>query len=887
MVEELYIYDKDGVRQSVDLNSPSGITLKWVSNLFNSLDKVNCSYSYTFKIPITRHNREVFDNLDDIRHISGMLGRKVKAEFIQNGIPMFSNGNLYVDKAASDGYSCVFTWGVVEGLQKLKDVGCSLNELRDALTKAGYESKELTDDMLEWSEVVSNSSIMTQFDNTAKVLRPYYGIYPSDPNYGEHSVYDSVYSQGVPKPVMPVMYLIDSINKAFGTTFSFGEKRNGMDSLPSEPISKWLMKDLNIITYGVLPLTGIELTDKQISSLSKELTYERVRGGSNRILGTELIFCFKKDFPSSLPMMKQEVNYIAYKGYDDAGKEISWDFPSSETELQNYSAKSIAEWNSSSFLCVGITAISSAPIKMTGKFYITISRADDENKISQSLYDNMKFKVYSWKVVNKGYSDEHIEKIEVTSYEATDTEEVMDSDNVVRWRFHYNFMEEEGYNAASFQNEDAYSTGKDYAEYWFGFDSVIRIRSLTMEKEFTFAPKINDITEEVHLIDTFTNLPDIDCLSFMKSLFYMVGGFPFVNTKGEIVIGRYETIKENLGKLNVVDWSKKVTSLLPSYTEMSLHLSDFKQNNYYMNKWDDLDRTGSDLKEEDDVYEDGIGDIICQDETLDKEQTVQQIPFYPPYLLNRKFPATTDGTIKSRDFDISGNNFSINDRGEVVNSNKWKYVESKPAYGYVHRIPFFDNTKTDRIKDWAENYGVNYVRMSVLNPFKDIMMNPSYRYLQEIVRSPFMITENLLLNEFDLMDLDYTKPIYLEKYNSYFAVVSIQRESSGVCKCELVKLPAYKPPIVVTLSINTQDSIYINIMLELSRTDDRNINVGLILKNEQKGRYVKHINVSLQKNNIISIFKPIRGTEEWEIYDVWLDHYEEGDYNDYEFKIGG
>lgn len=114
MVEELYIFDKNGMRRSVDLNSPSGITLKWVSNMFNSLDKVNCSYSYTFKIPMTRHNREVFDFAEDIRHTSGLLGKKLKAEFIQNGIPLFRNGNLYIDKSTADSYSCVFTWGVLK-----------------------------------------------------------------------------------------------------------------------------------------------------------------------------------------------------------------------------------------------------------------------------------------------------------------------------------------------------------------------------------------------------------------------------------------------------------------------------------------------------------------------------------------------------------------------------------------------------------------------------------------------------------------------------------------------------------------------------------------------------------------------------------------------------
>ena len=257
MVEELYIFDKNGMRRSVDLNSPSGITLKWVSNMFNSLDKVNCSYSYTFKIPMTRHNREVFDFAEDIRHTSGLLGKKLKVEFIQNGIPLFRNGNLYIDKSTADSYSCVFTWGVIEGLQKMKDDSCSLNELRETLVKAGYENDELKEEgMVEWgNDPILTPEIMTIFDNSKKILRPYYLNLPSDPNYSEYLSMEAskVYSQGVPKPVMPVRYLIECINKAYGVTFDMGKSAKGKENLPTSPISKWLYDEERIITYGCIP----------------------------------------------------------------------------------------------------------------------------------------------------------------------------------------------------------------------------------------------------------------------------------------------------------------------------------------------------------------------------------------------------------------------------------------------------------------------------------------------------------------------------------------------------------------------------------------------------------------------------------------------------------
>ena len=79
--------------------------------------------------------------------------------------------------------------------------------------------------------------------------------------------------------------------------------------------------------------------------------------------------------------------------------------------------------------------------------------------------------------------------------------------------------------------------------------------------------------------------------------------------------------------------------------------------------------------------------------------------------------------------------------------------------------------------------------MNIWNGFKNISKNESYAYLQSIVKNPIVITENFLLSELDLHNLDYAVPIYLEKYNSYFAIITLERDSKGICKAELIKLP--------------------------------------------------------------------------------------------------
>ena len=693
-----------------------------------------------------------------------------------------------------------------------------------------------------------------------------------------------VYTQGAPKPVMPVRYLIECINKAYGLTFDIGKSAKGKENLPTSPISKWLYDEENIINYGCIPLTGVDVTENQQKQFSKELVFKSEYGLDYRLLGTYVILIFNKNKDVIYPYNvynRQKINYIAYQAFNYKGDHIGWDFPSSQKELMSYYADTIDKWNDSKYECVGIKAPSFCKIKMEGSFSAIITKAFNNN-----FFESIKIHVYSWKVVNRGTTDEHIERVDVASYGPVSITTSFDSNGNEKYIATYNFNEDEGFEPASFQNEEAYNAGQNTAEYWLGFDKNFAYMGeglLNIERQLSFTPNFDDIDYDAHIIDTFTNLPDIDCLSFMKSLFYIVGGFPYVNFDGTIKIDRYDNLKDNIRKGFIYNWSDKVTNQgLSGYEELSYH-NDFKQNNYYLSKWDDLDRTSNDLKEEDDLYEDGIGNVKVEDNTLDKVQTVQQVPFYPPYILNRKCPKVTDRTIKQWNFNIADNNYSFDVVEGLVNSNKGRYIESKPAYGYAHHIPFFDSMKVNRIKPWSENYNTDYVRMSILNPFKDILMNPSYRYLQKIVEHPIIITEKLLLNEFDLMDIDYVKPVYLEKYNSYFAIISIQRDSKGVCKCELIKLPTYQPPVKVTLSFESQYSKFLHYKVSSTSKEDKTITIGFIIENSNDGQYVQHSKVNL-KGESFQIFNPTSNTN-WVIKDVWLDHYEEGDYNDYEFEI--
>jgi len=113
ITEELYII-VENQKIRLDIETPSGITLKYISNMFNDLTKFCASYSYTFKIPKTKNNMLAFDLIDDVRHDSNVYGKRIQCLYVRDGFEIFKNSFLYVNDTADDCYNAVMTWNVIE-----------------------------------------------------------------------------------------------------------------------------------------------------------------------------------------------------------------------------------------------------------------------------------------------------------------------------------------------------------------------------------------------------------------------------------------------------------------------------------------------------------------------------------------------------------------------------------------------------------------------------------------------------------------------------------------------------------------------------------------------------------------------------------------------------
>lgn len=741
MKEELYIILASGERKKLDLGDSSGITLNFKSNIFGDLSKITCSYSYTFKLPLTTNNRQVLDNSEDVRHQSAMIRKRLKAEFIQNGIPLFSNANLYIDSVETD-YKAVLTWGVVEGFEGLKDNDISLVELPSDIS-----------DIVRFQNIELQES--STYSNDAEYLHPLRKVTNLFNGYiASAQVVNTL-------PVVPIRKIISKINECYGTKFNLGALYTGNTSWNST-IGYVSTKDDDLINRGVVPLVNCKLTQKQrearIGILSNFVFL------NNSFLATALPFLEGLDAHDIITFDIQEPEI---GGYYEIGSEninnTNYKFTFYKKALS--SVEKIILDGRFIFLFENIGARYK---KDTG-----IAEFDRTEVIPQLIVKQKKFQLKEGSSTNGEIIwDDAVTLNGIRAYD-NDYSYEDDTYHYHFYAFEFDFRESNGKKRLSI--DDFQSTNATYPCVLIVTEDI---KECYVADNIKMIPDgmISDNMLSGFEIDINSNLPDISCMTFMKSLFYMMGAFPNVNKNNEIVPLFYGDIEANIKNGNALNWSSRIMGNRSALAQkIDFKVAGFAQRNYYLLKNDDLEMTDEEYEEEEDIYESGLGVIEVDNETLDTSKTIIQLPFYGPYILDRKWPSLATGNdVKNEKRDDDGN---------------IEFCESKPAIGMIRSIPEVELEGQTEGSIVYTKTGRHIMFMDIWNGVKNITNNKNYAYLQKIVKRPFVITEYLNLNEFDLRDLDYTVPIYLDKYNSYFAVVSVTRDSKGKCKCELLKLP--------------------------------------------------------------------------------------------------
>lgn len=235
-----------------------------------------------------------------------------------------------------------------------------------------------------------------------------------------------------------------------------------------------------------------------------------------------------------------------------------------------------------------------------------------------------------------------------------------------------------------------------------------------------------------------SNLPDISVVDFIKQICWLFGLFAIKSDTGVSFISVNKII-DNRDK--AVDWSKKLVPTGWTAKETSYTFGDFAQKNYFR-------------YEENENAKSADGYMVVQNNTLDHEKDLVKLPYTAggdngdmravPY-----FKWSDDGTI-----------VELEDCGDRI----------------MQLVISFDSQgKEDAWLDFSDLKFQNRVSRFGLSSYQDL------------IKSPFVIKDTFRLTEIDLKNLDYSIPVYIERYAAFFAIISI-RSQGDYSECELLKL---------------------------------------------------------------------------------------------------
>lgn len=829
MKEDLYIYTQDGERQQLDLSTPSGITLKWVSNLFSDISKLTCSYSYTFKLPMTQHNIRTLNIVNDMRAKSAMARVSNKAEFYINGICLCPNANLYLSEVGTDSFSCVMTWRVLKAFETLKSAQTKINEL----PSVGNFTWKTGDCELIYG-YPSNL-----WKNTDNILYPNYDA-------------GVPYEDGTPpKPVVPIYRIVQMINAHFGVKFKIG--REISERMGTLPIDNFNNKNYygacvydDFITHGVVPITGLtpftvnKYTARNVKFVNSNSEYDcyLVIDGSVDQEGTYRKFVNENDdtkfFRENENWNNTDVIDLHYWGgvaviaEDPASAnhstpiDVKWNeyvetgrfmHSTRETSVQEDNVETLNVWKSwtgsngryrgyavheaqrtlehyfkilESNTQAGLRALRcKAECTMRGAatirvkksavtagrttapdywwIYLIEAKKNDEGEVTLDTYSEQSDDWMGFRSIQKEETDsEYIYYFDFgINYEVRQIKiDPIEDDNTIGVLFWSGYEYTPTNNIDTFQYDDVL------------FDEIV-IDSIT--------PTIEEVSTLPVEMDIIGNLPDISCFDFMKDLFYLNGALPKIERDGETISAMfYNQLRDRTFAGEGLDWSKK---LIGAHTDkpssVKYENSNFGQKNYFEMAYSKRGKSNEELANELDLYDDGYGTIGINDKILDEEKSLYTAKFYPGLRRDIRYP-----------------NMIVGKTTKVWDGEKQLNTSANPVYGYLNfrkLNPLYEDVtdidKRPMIKDNGGDF--EHIRMDVFEPFQEI--SETFGYLQAILENYTCVKEKLRLTEFDLQNFDESVPVYLDKYNTFFAVSSIQRDKNGISTVELIKLPYVEP----------------------------------------------------------------------------------------------
>ena len=191
-------------------------------------------------------------------------------------------------------------------------------------------------------------------------------------------------------------------------------------------------------------------------------------------------------------------------------------------------------------------------------------------------------------------------------------------------------------------------------------------------------------------------------------------------------------------RANAYDWSANLLGERGGDSpEAQFSISEWAQENWFRYETDDS------------VNVDADAPLKVNNESLERKRDAVKLPFAP-----------TDGN-QILQYDVN------------VDESGAQSLELREVKPRIMRLYQADNGKA-------------LLRFNGLR-FDEIIKN-YYKGYSELLNSCVVVKEKLRLTEYDIRDLDFTRPVYLAQYGRYFGIVSLQ-VSGKECTAELALLP--------------------------------------------------------------------------------------------------
>lgn len=229
-------------------------------------------------------------------------------------------------------------------------------------------------------------------------------------------------------------------------------------------------------------------------------------------------------------------------------------------------------------------------------------------------------------------------------------------------------------------------------------------------------------------------IPAIKTVEFFKAICHMFGWYLEATPDGLKLVD-YNTATD---KSRAVDWSDKVVSVGDVPESIAFKYADYAQRNWMRYKTDESIAYPTDAD----------ASIDIADKTLENDKTLFTLPFASSY------------------------------KDEIIQYRTVRDENDNPVVEFIKTEP--------RIMGLLENTTTPWLYFIDALKFSNIIAD-KYSSYSTMLASPTVVEVRLRLDEFDLLGLDFTRPVYLARYASYFVIIEIQSDGD-VSTAKLLKL---------------------------------------------------------------------------------------------------